>query len=360
MNDATAGHGARLAGPDVVRALALIGVAVMNYHGYLIHAGAERQRDGWPGFFDPWEGPLATRFAATFVLTAGVGVTLLTRSATTPDAIRRRRITLVRRGLFLFVGGWLIDLTWAGTILPYYGAFFVVAAALFTARDAVVVGVGVAAAVAGAAIAAYRRDRSIDGEALAWLDDPGRWSVVGLARDTFVDGTHPLLPWLLFLCVGIVLGRRLRDPGWRTPTLVLGLGLFVAGTLVARWGGDGPLAAFVTSDDPFDRGLPYSASALGTALVAFAVVSWAGERWIRFPVVDALRHAGPMTLTLYLAHIVVYKVFVEVVDVVEPGTVVTALTFAAAFWIVAVVIGAWYHRRFGIGPVEWVYRTVGG
>ena len=32
-------------------------------------------------FFDPWIGPLATRFAATFVLIAGVGVTLLTRSS---------------------------------------------------------------------------------------------------------------------------------------------------------------------------------------------------------------------------------------------------------------------------------------
>ena len=26
----------------------------------------------------------------------------------------------------------------------------------------------------------------------------------------FVNGTHPLLPWLAFLCAGIVLGRALR------------------------------------------------------------------------------------------------------------------------------------------------------
>ena len=65
---------ARNPGPDVVRALAILGVVVMNYHGYLINRGA--QRDGSPTFlydlFDPWVGPLATRFAATFVLTAPV------------------------------------------------------------------------------------------------------------------------------------------------------------------------------------------------------------------------------------------------------------------------------------------------
>ena len=54
-------------GPDVVRAVALIGVVMMNYHGYLMF------RDGsFPAedrvidrFFDPFEGPLSTRFASS-------------------------------------------------------------------------------------------------------------------------------------------------------------------------------------------------------------------------------------------------------------------------------------------------------
>ena len=71
----------RLPGPDVVRAVALIGVVVMNYHGYLMFRGQPFAVDDstLDRFFDPCEGPLSTRFASTFVLTAGVGVTLLTR-----------------------------------------------------------------------------------------------------------------------------------------------------------------------------------------------------------------------------------------------------------------------------------------
>jgi uncharacterized membrane protein YeiB len=127
----------RLPGPDVVRALALVGVVVMNYHGYLILRGAEPGAGWTTEVFDPWTGPLATRFAATFVLVAGVGVTLLTRGVVAartsdPAAVTEMRWRLVRRGLFLYALGLLLDEIWPGTIIPYYGAMFVLAAGMFT------------------------------------------------------------------------------------------------------------------------------------------------------------------------------------------------------------------------------------
>ena len=65
---------------DVARAIAMIGVCVMNYHGYLIVRGADYPpRTFFERVFDPWQGPLSTRFAATFVTVAGMGITLLTR-----------------------------------------------------------------------------------------------------------------------------------------------------------------------------------------------------------------------------------------------------------------------------------------
>ena len=58
----------RFVGPDVVpRRVALIGVVVMNYHGYFILDGGRNDHSTlWGRFFDPWRGPLSTRFAATF------------------------------------------------------------------------------------------------------------------------------------------------------------------------------------------------------------------------------------------------------------------------------------------------------
>ena len=142
----------RLAGPDVIRAVALIGVVVMNYHGYLIlRSSGSGIGTGWAAeLFNPWTGPFATRFAATFVLVAGVGVTLLTRrSLDDPVRVGEMRWRLVRRGVLLYSVGLLIDEIWPGTILPFYGAMFVIAAALFTLRGRWIALIGVFAALAG-------------------------------------------------------------------------------------------------------------------------------------------------------------------------------------------------------------------
>ncbi|MEY3033799.1 MAG: hypothetical protein RLZ86_421 [Actinomycetota bacterium] len=113
----------RLVGLDVARAVALIGVVAMNYTGALVVPGADR--GFWGRVFDPYTGVLSTRFAATFVVVAGVGVALLTERARVegdPQEITRARLRLARRGLLLYGVGYFLDFTWPGNILFYYGA----------------------------------------------------------------------------------------------------------------------------------------------------------------------------------------------------------------------------------------------
>ena len=81
---------------------------------------------------------------------AGVGVTLMTRSSIgDPVRTTEMRWRLVRRGLLLYTGGLLFDFVWPGTILPFYGAMFVLAALMVTLRIRWIALIGVAAAVAG-------------------------------------------------------------------------------------------------------------------------------------------------------------------------------------------------------------------
>jgi uncharacterized membrane protein YeiB len=354
----------RLPGPDVVRAVALIGVVVMNFHGYLILRGGDRGAGAVGRFFDPWDGPLATRFAATFVLVAGVGVTLFTRRATTPPVDRAvvsaRRWTLARRGLTLYGGGLLLDLVWRGTILPYYGAMFVLAAVLFTLRGRWVVAIGAGAAVAAAGIAWWGLDRRLDDRPATWLFSPGGSSPRALLFDLAVNGTHPLLPWLAFFCAGIVLGRVLQTDWWRPAAMGLGVTLFGLATMIAGSATTGPRAPVLASSDPFSRGLVYTASALGTALVAFAGISWLADRFAGTPPVELLRHAGAMSLTLYVVHALVFDLVVDWLGWVRPTGLDTALVLAGGYWIVAIAVAAWWHGSFGIGPVEWLYRRLGG
>jgi uncharacterized membrane protein YeiB len=357
-------HESRLIGPDVVRAVALIGVVLMNFHGYLIIEGGEQADNLWGRFFNPWDGPLSTRFAATFVLTAGVGVTLLTRSAIgDPAAVSARRWTLVRRGLLLWGFGELYYEIWPGSILPFYGAMFFIAAFMFTLATPVVLGVGVGSALAAAGIGWWATERKAGGHATTWLFNPGSNSPRGHLFDLFVNRTHPLLPWLAFFCAGILLGRALRTDWWRPITIGVGFTLFGVATLIgSAFENPTELTAVMTDLDPDGpgRSLPYVASALGTALIAFAVISWVAERFRRSRLTQILAHAGQMTLTLYIAHGVVFNFIVHWMGWVEPAGLDLALVFTACYWVAAIALGSLWHQRFRIGPAERLYRKLGG
>lgn len=360
----------RLPGPDVVRAVALIGVVVMNYHGYLlIEQAVVDTGSGWAAeLFDPWTGPLSTRFAATFVLVAGVGVTLMTRSATAAAAsgvdaaqaagrVRELRWRLVRRGVLLYAAGLVLDEVWPGTIIPFYGAMFVIAAGMFTWRTRWIVTVGVGAALAGWAIRLWRFERREGGRSTAWLTDPDEGSVNDYVFGVFVNGTHPLLPWLAFLCAGMVLGRLLTTSWWRPATIGAGLFLAVAAAATSATAATA-FERVALSTDSGQRGVLHVASALGTALVAYGLLDWAAER---FPVAtDPLRRAGRLTLSLYLLHILVFTAVVDWLGWIEPAGLDVALTFALGFWVVAIAAADAWDRRLGMGPAERVYRAVGG
>jgi len=351
---------ARQPGPDVVRALAMAGVLMMNYHGYLIIRGAQREGGAIYDLFDPWTGPLSTRFAATFVLTAGVGVTLMTNTSIgDADRVNAMRWRLVRRGLLLYGGGLLFDFVWPGTILPFYGAMFVLAAALFTLRIRWIVLIGATAALSGWLIRWWRYERSLDDHSTSWLTDPGPRSPRGLLFDVFVNGTHPLLPWLAFLCAGIVLGRLLDTGWWRPVAAAAGFTLY-AGAQLANSVTGGERTVILLSDDPFERGLAYTASALGTALVAFAAISWLADRFRTTPVVDALRRAGQMSLTIYVAHALAFNLAVDTIDIIEPRGIGTAMACTGVFWVAATTAAVIYQHRFGRGPAERLYRLLTG
>lgn len=349
---------ARRPGPDVVRALAMAGVVLMNYHGYLIIRGGSRGNSAIDDLFDPWTGPLSTRFASTFVLTAGVGVTLMTRTSI-GDATRtiEMRWRLVRRGLLLYSGGLLFDFVWPGTILPFYGAMFVLAALMFTLRIRWLALIGVAAALAGWLIRWWVYERSVDGGDTSWLTDPPARSPRGLLFDVFVNGTHPLLPWLAYFCVGIVLGRLLTVSWWRPPCVALGFVLYTTATIVnATATTDRSLV--LLSDNPFDRGIVYVASALGTSLIAFGAISWIADQFASTPIVDALRRAGQMSLTIYLGHALLFNVVADWLDLLQPGGVGTALAAAAVYWFGATSLAVAYQKRYGRGPAERLYRRL--
>ncbi len=352
--------GERVIDLDVARAIALIGVCVMNYHAYLVLRGANPGDGFWSRVFDPWTGPLSTRFAATFVVVAGMGVSLMTnRAVLSGDAAARSRVrwVLIRRGVLLFAFGLVLDWVWSGTILFFYGAYFLVAAAIFTLRSRWLALIGTAAALAAAAVQWWALDRRTRGHDTGWLLDGQAESTLSprdLLLDTVVRGTHPLLPWVLFLCLGMILGRRLPfDVAARVNLVFVGVLLVAAGSLFSR---SLPLHPMLASTHPFDRGVFYSLSTVGSSLVAIGIIGWIAERTAGTRVTQALAVTGRTTLTIYVLHVLVFNLVVDWLEWVQPAGLATALLFAIGFWVAAIVLANLWHTRHEFGPLEWVYR----
>jgi uncharacterized membrane protein YeiB len=289
-----------------------------------------------------------------------MGISLLTRRAMAgrdPVEISRVRWVLIRRGVLLYTFGFFLNWVWPGTILFFYGAYFLVGALVFTFRSRWLVVIGAGAAVAAAGLQWWALQRTSSGESPAWLlsgDATVTTSPRDLLFDTFVRGTHPLLPWLAFLCAGMVLGRLLPFGSIVRVQLASGGALCVAtGYLLHN---SLPVHAVLRSTGPFDRGVLYTLTAIGSSLMAVSIIGWIAEATAGSTVTRMLAVTGRTTLSLYVLHVLVFNLLVDWLGWVQPAGLGTALLFALGYWLLAILLANAWLSRHELGPLEWVYR----
>jgi uncharacterized protein len=367
----------RNVGIDITRAVALLGVVTMNFHGYLNFDSAANGSSLANRVFNPWVGVLSTRFAATFVVVAGISIALLSqrsRRSGDPVAIANDRWRLRRRGVVLLAGGFVLNWIWPGTILFFYGAYFIVASWLITLRSRWLLAIGVFSVAVAQGLQLWSTEREIDGGNIVWLftsDAGATRSPRELVLDIFVNGTHPLFPWLGFVCLGMVLGRSINSwDTWRWRLVGLGFGLlaggYAASTLLSRVADRRPNTPnemrlrTLAHTDPFNRSLLYVVVTVGSSLIAVMTITWIGQRFATNPVAQVLRRAGQMTLSIYVLHVLVFNGVVNRLGWIRPTGLDTALMFAAAFWVLAMLLASWWNRYLGQGPFERLYRRFGG
>jgi len=354
----------------VARAVALIGVVAMNYHGIMnypvegIKSSALIDR-----VFDISTGVLTTRFAATFVVIAGISVAFLTRHSrnSRPDiAPGDDHIRLVRRGLVLLAAGYFLNEAWPGTIIFFYGAYFICAAALIRLRlRSLALAMSIIIS-GGVGVAVWRRIRFQDGHSTNWMNPYELESVRDFLLRVFIGYTHPVLPWLAFFCLGMMIGRSWKAIVERPRRLVLSASLVVMLSYVvattaenARWRDNAAVYA-LTSMQPNERGLLYVLSTAGIAVLAILGINQVANKYRQSQVVQYLQRAGQMTLTLYFMHVLFYYAVVKWSSLYTNTGLLAALLLAGLYWLLAITLSSWWHRRLGQGPAERIYRWLGG
>ena len=362
----------RIPSLDVTRAIALVGVVMMNYHSYLNKDKAFYPPR--PSFaervFNPLSGILTTRFAAAFVLVAGMSIALLVQSAMqsgNTELIRSAQMKLARRGLFLYALGAAVQWIWPGTILFYYGAFLLIAAVMCTWSNRSLIAVSVISIAVSTGLSAWRGYQFFQGNFTQWLS-PAPNSPRNLLIRTFFDYTHPVFPWITFICAGIILGRNLERLTQLRTRIMLWSGVALFATFVIRTFVM-PDSLSSQSDYVLQRALStnnhehsvlHVTSTLAVALLAFCAISLITDSRTTSRAVAFFARTGQMTLSIYLAHVLVFNLVVNWLNWVQPTGLDTALVLSLSFYIVAVPVSSLYFRRFGIGPGERVYRAFGG
>jgi len=263
--------------------------------------------------------------------------------------------------------GAAVQWIWPGTILFYYGAFLLISAVICTWSNRLLVAVSVASIAVSTGLSAWRGYQFFEGNFTQWLS-PAPNTPRNLLIRTFVDYTHPVFPWITFICAGIILGRSLeRLTQFRTHIMLWsGVSLFVT-FLIRTFAMPDSFTAQsdyvlqrALSTNNHDHSVLHVTSTLAVALLVFCCISFIIDSRVNSRAVTFLARTGQMTLSIYLAHVLVFNLVVNWLNWVRPTGLDTALVLSLAFYVVAVPASSLYFRRFGIGPCERVYRAFGG
>lgn len=354
----------RIIGYDFARALAILGMFIINFKSAM---EAETNGAFWlQRLLELLEG----RAAATFVILAGVGLSLLSQKARLEkDAAKlmQHRHTLWKRAIFLFLVGLAYTPVWPPDILRFYGLYIAISACLLTVSDRALWRIALGSMTAFVLLLfLFDYDAGWDWASLEYLDF---WTSRGMLRHLFFNGYHPVFPWLSFLLAGMWLGRQdLTDTAFRkkmfavctavvlvTESVSWMLTVAVKGTVSEADMQD----ALALVDSAIIPPMPFYLFSAGSVAIIVILLSimvtqrYADSRWVR-----ALVSTGQMALTLYIAHVIVGMGLLEGLGRFEHQSLTFAVLVSILFYGAGVTFAVFWHKHFTRGPLESILRRV--
>ncbi|TLM84950.1 DUF1624 domain-containing protein [Pseudarthrobacter sp. NamE2] len=376
---------ARLHGIDAARGVALLGMMATH-----LLPTFESNADLTP----TWVGlTFSGRAAALFAVLAGVGLALSTGrnkplSGSDLSAARRgvalRALVIAAVGLAL--GGLEVSLA---IILVHYAVLFLCVLPFLGVGLKQLCGWAAGWILASPVLAYLLRPWLLAAEPPLKLGHNPKWEDLGtparLLSDLFFTGYYPVVQWMSYLLVGLVIGRLVLTRAL-VPVVLL-----VAGTVVAvaaktlgvtameSWGGRAALEAILDSPGyPLHSVLqvnltgipqegswwwlasaaPHSGTSLdllhtsGVAAAVIGVCLLLGRlaEWVDLDLLLPLRGAGAMTLSLYTVHVWVVSGFY--LKPLPAGWTEDGMYFAQA--ATAIIVGMAFVLLKWRGPLEWL------
>lgn len=350
----------RLYGLDIARALAILGMLVVNY---TIVMGATERGPSWL----VWANHLLSgKAAALFIIIAGIGVSLMSARALDSDDPGQKKITrstLLKRSLFLFIVGLAYIPIWPADILHYYGVYLTIGAFLLFAPSKRLWWTTISPL-----FVFYIMLFTMDYE-VGWnwkdLSYEGFWDPEGFFRNLLFNGFHPVFPWIGFLMIGMWVGRQnIRDRRVRARlmkwSLLTAISFQLMSTILSRIIRSDSEFIWLVSTEPMPPGIFYMgvAGGLGVAITMLCL-NYAEYKPDSFGV-NFLVPLGQLALTHYVGHVVIGMVLLEIFGLIQGQMLAFSIACALFYGIFAVVFSFFWRKKFRKGPLEAIMRKVAG
>ncbi|KGJ93920.1 DUF418 domain-containing protein [Colwellia psychrerythraea] len=354
----------RIIGFDIARAFAIFGMVIVNFK---IAMNAEAGNEFLLVFASLFEG----RASALFVVLAGIGITFLTnkaRQSQDSTLIIRGQKTLIKRGVLLIFIGLAYTSIWPADILHYYGFYFLIAALVFNSNDRnLLIVATLIMALFPTLMIFFNYENGWDWTTLTYQ---GFWTVDGMVRHIIFNGFHPVLPWCAFLLLGMWLGRQnLTASIVRKKILVWCLAIWGITELIffairAEIGsGEGigltiEEVEFLFSTSIIPPMPQYVIAAGSLAVVIIICCLYLSEKFSERKLIAWLYQTGQLSLTLYVAHVIIGMGVLEATDHLRNQSIGFSLLSSLLFCISGITLSVLWLKYFKTGPLEWVFRKI--
>ena len=353
----------RIIGIDVARALAVVGMIIVNFKVVLGENG-----NNWvKAFADLFYG----KAAATFVVLAGIGLALMTNSAIKNEdkaKLKSARLRILKRALFLFIIGLSYIWIWPADILHFYGVYMLLTVFLLHRSPRLIL-----IATAGLIFVYPLLFLWLDYGA-AWnfstFEYADFWTVEGFFRNLFFNGFHPVIPWTAFMLFGLWYGRQnLYDDAFLKKSLWLSAGSFILiqiaslGAIQLFSGGDEAMAKsldFIIGTGPMPPLPVYMLNGISISVAVIAACILIAKRWEGNKMIDILNKTGQLALTFYVAHVILGMGLVEDFGGAEFGaySIEFSVGYALVFSLLCMLFAEIWLRYKKSGPLEWMMRKL--
>ena len=350
----------RIIGIDVARALAVFGMILTHFKIVFGNAGS-KILNSFANFFDG-------KSAATFVVLAGIGLSLMNKSAIKNKGLVKFNVQITKRAIFLLIVGLSYLWIWPADILHSYAIYMLISLLFIQQKSkTLITGLICIIMIFPILLFFFNYETGWNFTDLYYQD---LWTVNGFIRNLFFNGYNPVIPWVSFMLFGMWLGRQdlndhlflkiiFRFSG--VTFIVLQIISYVLLNYFSYLETQSfEIAKALFGTDPMPPMPIFMLNGISIAATVISGTILISKRFSTNLLIVSLHKTGRLALTFYVAHVIIGIGVMEEMGGNNLGNydISFSILYALVFSLACILFAVVWTKYNTLGPLEWVMRKL--